>query len=110
VDGHQEKVGFIWSVVDLLRGAYKQSEYGRVILPFTVLRRLDCVLEPTKDAVLDKAKSLPKDVDAAMRDTILNMVAGQTFHNLSRFTFERLNSDSDHIENNKNKETTRAGK
>ena len=39
---------FIWSVADLLRGDYKQSEYGRVILPFTVLRRLDCVLEPTK--------------------------------------------------------------
>tara|TARA_R110002073_G_scaffold177188_12_gene335184 strand:- start:14381 stop:14662 length:282 start_codon:yes stop_codon:yes gene_type:complete len=43
---------FIWSVADLLRGDYKQSEYGKVILPFTVLRRLDCVLEPTKDAVL----------------------------------------------------------
>jgi type I restriction enzyme M protein len=43
---------FIWSVADLLRGDYKQSEYGKVILPFTVLRRLDCVLEPTKKAVL----------------------------------------------------------
>ena len=43
---------FIWSVADLLRGDYKQSEYGRVILPFTVLRRLDCVLEATKPAVL----------------------------------------------------------
>ena len=43
---------FIWSVADLLRGDYKQSEYGRVILPLVVLRRLDCVLEPTKDAVL----------------------------------------------------------
>lgn len=41
---------FLWSVADLLRGDYKQSEYGRVILPFTVLRRLDCVLEPTKAA------------------------------------------------------------
>jgi type I restriction-modification system DNA methylase subunit len=48
---------FIWSVADLLRGNYKQSEYGKVILPFTVLRRLDCVLEPTKAAVLaEKAK------------------------------------------------------
>ena len=44
----QDKVGFIWSVADLLRGDYKQSEYGKVILPLTVLRRLDCVLEPTK--------------------------------------------------------------
>ena len=50
---------FIWSVADLLRGDYKQSEYGKVILPFTVLRRLDCVLEATKPAVLaenDKQK------------------------------------------------------
>ena len=46
---------FIWSVADLLRGDYKQSEYGKVILPLTVLRRLDCVLEPTKAAVLDRA-------------------------------------------------------
>jgi type I restriction enzyme M protein len=48
----QNLSSFIWSVADLLRGGYKHSEYGRVILPFTVLRRLDCVLEPTKDAVL----------------------------------------------------------
>ena len=45
---------FIWSVADLLRGDYKQSDYGKVILPFTVLRRLDCVLEPTKAAVLGR--------------------------------------------------------
>ena len=44
---------FIWGVADLLRGDYKQSDYGKVILPLTVLRRLDCVLEPSKDKVLD---------------------------------------------------------
>src|SRR5690606_32728620 len=49
---HQARSSFIWSVADLLRGDYKQSEYGRVILPFTVLRRLDCVLGATKPAVL----------------------------------------------------------
>ena len=53
----QDKVSFIWSVADLLRGDYKQSEYGRVILPLTVLRRLDCVLEKTKPAVLAKRKA-----------------------------------------------------
>ena len=53
----QNLSSFIWTVADLLRGDYKQSEYGRVILPFTVLRRLDCVLEPTKAAVLQE-KSL----------------------------------------------------
>ena len=51
--------GFIWSVADLLRGVYKQSEYGRVILPLTVLRRLDCVLEPTKADVLELVEELP---------------------------------------------------
>jgi type I restriction enzyme M protein len=50
--GKQNLSAFFWSVADLLRGDYKQSDYGKVILPFTVLRRLDCVLEPTKDAVL----------------------------------------------------------
>ena len=49
----KERANFIWGIADLLRGDYKQSEYGRVILPLTVLRRLDCVLEPTKQAVLD---------------------------------------------------------
>jgi Type I restriction-modification system methyltransferase subunit len=54
----QEKVDFIWSVANLLRGDYKQSEYQKVILPLTVLRRLDCVTEPTKDEVLQKYKEL----------------------------------------------------
>ena len=49
---HQSLSAFIWSVADLLRGDYKQSEYGKVILPLTVLRRLDSVLESTKDTVL----------------------------------------------------------
>ena len=52
---------FIWSVADLLRGNYKQSDYGRVILPFTVLRRLDCVLEPTKAAVLAEGRRVDED-------------------------------------------------
>jgi type I restriction enzyme M protein len=52
--GKQNLSAFLWSVADLLRGDYKQSDYGKVILPFTVLRRLDCVLEPTKAAVLEE--------------------------------------------------------
>ena len=51
-DSLRNHAAFIWSVADLLRGDYKQSEYGKVILPLTVIRRLDCVLEPTKGAVL----------------------------------------------------------
>ncbi|WP_155734038.1 type I restriction-modification system subunit M N-terminal domain-containing protein, partial [Geobacillus stearothermophilus] len=56
-----DKVSLIWNTAELLRGDYKQSDYGKVILPLTVIRRLDCVLEPTKDAVLEKYKgSSPK--------------------------------------------------
>ncbi|HEX5206023.1 MAG TPA: type I restriction-modification system subunit M N-terminal domain-containing protein, partial [Actinoplanes sp.] len=55
---HQKLANFIWSVADLLRGDYKQSEYGRVILPLTVLRRLDSVLEPTKNAVFSRYRQL----------------------------------------------------
>jgi len=58
VNNFSDKVSFIWSVADLLRGPYRPNQYGRVILPLTVLRRLDCVLEPTKDKVLKKAEGL----------------------------------------------------
>lgn len=85
MNNFQEKVGFIWSVADLLRGDFKQSEYGKVILPLTVLRRLNCVLEPTKQKVLEKAKGLPKKADEAMKDMTLCFVAQQSFYNLSKF-------------------------
>ena len=72
--------GFIWSVADLLRGVYKQSEYGRVILPLTVLRRLDCVLEPTKAEVLETMADLPETL--RNREPLLQQVAGQPFVNM----------------------------
>jgi len=68
---------FVWSIAELLRGDFKQSEYGKVILPFVVLRRLDCILEETKQDVLDKAASLPDDMDEEARDTLLSGVVGQ---------------------------------
>jgi len=80
VQGHSEKVAFIWSVADLLRGDYKASDYGKVILPFTVLRRLDCVLEANKDAVVKKAATIPASASPAMRETMLNMAARQHDH------------------------------
>lgn len=91
-----EKVSFIWSVADLLRGPYKPAQYGRVILPLTVLRRLDCVLEPTKDKVLAKAKSL-KGGKIANVEPILNRAAGQSFHNTSRLDFKKLKGEPDKI-------------
>lgn len=83
---------FVWSIAELLRGDFKQSEYGKVILPFIVLRRLDCILDETKSAVLDMASSLPADMDDEARDTLLAGVVGQNIklYNLSRFTFASL--------------------
>ena len=56
-NGFSEIANFLWSIADLLRGVYKQADYGKVILPLTVLRRLDCVLEPTKEKVLAKVEA-----------------------------------------------------
>ncbi len=91
-----EKVSFIWSVADLLRGPYKPAQYGKVILPLTVLRRLDCVLEPTKEKVLAKAKS---HKGGKVRDIgpILNRVAKVPFHNTSRLDFQKLKGEPDKI-------------
>ncbi len=62
-----EIAGFIWQIADLLRGDYKQSDYGKVILPFTVLRRLDCVLEPTKAKVdLPRFRGHPEPHESAI--------------------------------------------
>ncbi len=89
-----EKVAFIWSVADLLRGPYKPAQYGRVILPLTVLRRLDCVLEPTKAKVLEKHAAL-KDSKIKEPEPILNKVAGHAFHNTSKLNFQKLKGDPD---------------
>ena len=89
---------FIWSVADLLRGVYKQSEYGRVILPLTVLRRLDCVLEPTKEEVLAAVGRLPDTLQN--RDPLLAKFAGQSFFNTSRHTFATLLGDPDNVAGN----------
>src|SRR5262245_18153149 len=94
----QNHATFIWSVADLLRGDYKQSEYGKVILPLTVLRRLDCVLEPTKQAVLDKAKDLKGKVDNP--GPVLAVVAGEGFYNTSPLDFRRLLDDPNQIAGN----------
>jgi type I restriction enzyme M protein len=86
---------FIWSVADLLRGDYKQSEYGKVILPLTVIRRLDCVLEPTKQAVLAKHKQLAGRIENI--EAPLQIAAGEQFFNISPLTFTKLLDDPDRI-------------
>ena len=89
---------FIWSVADLLRGDYKPHEYGKVILPFTVLRRLDCVLTPTKAAVLAE-KSKREKMGVAPEPFLLKK-AGQLFVNTSPLDMKRLMGDQDHIREN----------
>jgi type I restriction enzyme M protein len=91
---------FIWSVADLLRGDYKQSEYGKVILPLTVIRRLDCVLEPTKAAVLTKHKQLAGRIENI--EEPLKAVCGQQFFNVSPLTFRQLLNDPANIADNLN--------
>jgi type I restriction enzyme M protein len=89
---------FIWSVADLLRGDYKQSDYGKVILPFTVLRRLDCVLEATKPAVLAE---LEKRQKAKLNpEPFLLRKSGQLFFNTSPLDMKKLMGDQDHIREN----------
>lgn len=89
---------FIWSVADLLRGDYKQSDYGKVILPFTLLRRLECVLEPTRSDVLAEYQAR-KDLGIAI-DVFLTKKAGQSFYNISRFTLSTLLADPTNLRHN----------
>ncbi len=96
---HSALSSFIWSVADLLRGNYKPHEYGRFILPFTVLRRLDCVLAPTKDKVLAEFK---KKTDAGINpDPFLRRLVGEArFYNTSPMDLPKLLGDQDHIRQN----------
>jgi len=95
---HTELANFIWSVADLLRGDYKQSEYGKVILPFTTLRRLDCVMAPTRQAVWNRAAATRVE----NKDAILRAAARLRFYNLSRQSFATIGSDADNVATNLN--------
>jgi len=88
----QNLADFIWNVADVLRGDFRQSEFGRIILPFTVLRRLECVLEPTRDKVCRQHQALQSTgVDL---DLILPGIAGATFYNVSQFALASVGSTS----------------
>lgn len=89
---------FIWSIADLLRGDYKQSDYGKVILPFTVLRRMDCVLSPTKDAVLMELAN--KQKAGINPELFLLRKSGQNFYNISRLDMAKIVDDPEHINEN----------
>ncbi|HNR88563.1 MAG TPA: class I SAM-dependent DNA methyltransferase [Spirochaetota bacterium] len=96
---HNYFTNLIWQIADLLRGPYRPPQYERVMLPMTVLRRFDCVLEPTKEKVLaehNKRKGGKLNDDAL--DKLLNKAAGQRFHNHSPLDFTKLKGDPDNIE------------
>lgn len=88
----QNLADFIWSVADVLRGDFKQSEFGRIILPFTVLRRLECVLEPTRDKVRSQYQAM--QASGVDMDLILPATAGATFYNVSQFALGSVGSTS----------------
>ncbi|HUN09094.1 MAG TPA: class I SAM-dependent DNA methyltransferase [Aggregatilineales bacterium] len=101
---HHQLSHFIWQIADLLRGPYRPPQYERVMLPLTVLRRFDCVLEDTKARVLaehtKRAKNDEKEdkkVKGVALDAVLNRVAGQKFHNHSPLDFEKLRADPQNI-------------
>ena len=88
----QNLADFIWSVADVLRGDFRQSEFGRIILPFTVLRRLECVLEPTRDKVRNQYQAM--QASGVDMDLILPTTAGATFYNVSQFALASVGSTS----------------
>lgn len=93
--GFQDKVSLIWSIADILRGDFKPHEYGQTILPFVVLRRLECALDETKENVIAKAKALEGKINDL--ETILNKESGHSFYNISPFTLSRILQDPDKV-------------
>ncbi len=96
--GNLNYASFIWSVADKLRGPYGRADYGKVILPFAVLRRLDCTLEATKDKVLELAKD--KSLDGVTRDVMLQAAAGYKFYNTSPFDLKKAIGDPSQLRQN----------
>jgi type I restriction enzyme M protein len=99
VENFNGKADFIWSIADLLRGDYKQSEYQKVILPMTVLRRLDCVTKPNKENVLERYEQL-QDQGVENVAPALKKASGEKVYNTSEYTFESLCDDPDQIASN----------
>jgi type I restriction enzyme M protein len=99
--GFSEITSFLWGVADLLRGDYKQADYGKVILPLTVIRRLDCVLDKSKSKVLAKHEELKKAKHPeGTIDKMLVRITGVPFYNTSKLDFEKLKGDPNHIAQN----------
>ena len=98
MNNFSEKVNFIWSVADLIRDSFKRSKYQDVILPLTVLRRIDCVLHPTKKHVLEVNAELKGKLDNLAPQ--LRKASGYAFYNTSQYDFERLLNDAPNLATN----------
>jgi type I restriction enzyme M protein len=98
VENHSEIVNFIWSVADLIRDSFKRGKYQDVILPLTVLRRIDCVLAPTKQQVLETNGRLKNKLENL--DPQLRKAAGYAFYNTSRYDFDSLLADAPNLASN----------
>lgn len=104
-EGHQKLADFIWSIANMLRGPYRPPQYRKVMLPLIVLRRLDCVLEPTKDQVLKQYKDLKKKglSEAAVQKTLAKIASKdrvQPLYNISPYTFQKLLGDPNGLAKN----------
>lgn len=95
----QTQANMIWNIANILRGAYKAHEYGKVILPMTIIKRFHDTLLPTRDAVIEMSEKTETFAEE-MRQKMLNKASGYDFYNISPFTFEILLSDPTHIEEN----------
>lgn len=96
---HTDLANLIWEIANLLRGPYRPPQYERVMLPLVVLRRFDCVLSDTKEAVVAEAKRRAGGkIEGDALDSALNRISGHRFHNRSDLDFKRLLGDPDHID------------
>jgi len=84
-------VQLVWNIAETLRGDFRPHQYGAITLPFVVLRRLECVLEPSRQAVLDAQEKIPKGADDPIREKLLNRASKKRFHNTTQWTLEKLN-------------------
>ena len=95
---HTDLANLIWEIANLLRGPYRPPQYERVMLPLVVLRRFDCVLADTKEAVVAEAKRRAGGkIEGDALDSALNRISGHRFHNRSELDFKRLLGDPDHV-------------
>src|ERR1700686_5924331 len=101
VQTHQQLASFIWGICNLLRGPYKRNEYRKVILPLTVLRRFDCLLAPTKAAVLEEYPTIKNKPETVVR-SILQKITKRPFYNLSKLDFKKLLDDPNQLAPNLN--------